>query len=192
MGYFTDYGLNAMLNGSGFAGTATYAGLLVAAAAKTGTATASTDVISSTSHGYSNGDVVIFTTLTGGSGLTLNRPYYVVNQATSTFQVAKSAGGTVVDITSDYSTINVKKLTEVSGGSPAYARKGLTWTTAAAGTIGISSTYAFDVPAGTVDAVGFYNASSSGTLLAGHVGTQEVFGAQGTYTLTSAPMTLTS
>jgi hypothetical protein len=58
---------------------------------------------------------------------------------------------------------------EVTGGSPAYARKAVTFTaTAAAGAISPSSgtPATFDVPATTVRAVGVCTASTAGTLLA--------------------------
>ena len=81
--------------------------------------------------------------------------------------------------------------TEISGGSPAYARKALTWGAAAEGEVAISNQPEFDVPSGvTVRAVGFMTLATGGTLLAYHNVTDEAFGAQGTYTLTSATMTL--
>lgn len=53
---------------------------------------------------------------------------------------------------------------EVTGGSPAYARKSFTWSAASAGAKSISAAQTFDVPAGTtVRAVAVYDASSSGT-----------------------------
>jgi hypothetical protein len=80
---------------------------------------------------------------------------------------------------------------EVSGGSPAYARKANTWNAAAAGTLDNSNAPVFDVPAGTtVTHVGFWSASSAGTLYAYAAVTNETFGAQGTYTLTDADLDL--
>jgi hypothetical protein len=80
---------------------------------------------------------------------------------------------------------------EVTGGSPAYARKANAWNAAAAGAMDNSSTPVFDVPAGTtVTHVGFWSASSGGTLYAYADVTDEAFGAQGTYTLTDADMDL--
>lgn len=191
MGFFTDLGKNAMLNGSGFAATATHGGLLTAATAKTGTATAATDLINVTSHGYTAGDLVVFTVLTGGTGLTLLQPYFVITVLTNTFQVATTPSGTPVNFSVDYSAISVKKLTEISGGSPAYARKAWTWATAAAGAVNTSADPVFDVPAATVDFVGFYSAISAGNLLALDDVTSEVFAAQGTYTVTDTPTTIT-
>jgi len=53
---------------------------------------------------------------------------------------------------------------EVTGGSPAYARKSLTWSAASAGSKAMSGTLVFDVPASTtVRAIATYDASTAGT-----------------------------
>jgi len=66
------------------------------------TADASTDTLTATAHGLSNGDVVLFTNSGGAlpGGLSTNTIYYVVNAATDTFKVSTSSGGSAVDITS--------------------------------------------------------------------------------------------
>lgn len=80
---------------------------------------------------------------------------------------------------------------EVTGGSPAYARKAISYNAAAAGSMDSSNAPVFDVPAGTtVTHVGFWSASSGGTLYAWSDVTDEVFGAQGTYTLSDADLDL--
>lgn len=54
--------------------------------------------------------------------------------------------------------------TEVTGGSPAYARKAITWNAAATGTKTIVAAVTFDVPAATtIRAVGLWSASGAGT-----------------------------
>ena len=54
--------------------------------------------------------------------------------------------------------------TEVTGGSPAYARKSFTWASAASRSKDISASVTFDVPAGTtVVAVQAWSASTAGT-----------------------------
>lgn len=81
--------------------------------------------------------------------------------------------------------------TEISGGSPAYARKSVTWASASGGSKAASNQPVFDVPSGaTVDYVAYYTASSGGTLLAKASVSAEVYGAQGTYTLTSETLSL--
>jgi hypothetical protein len=55
---------------------------------------------------------------------------------------------------------------EVTGGSPAYARKALTWAAASGRSKAISSGVTFDVPAGTtVRWVGFWDAVTAGNFL---------------------------
>lgn len=81
--------------------------------------------------------------------------------------------------------------TELSGGSPAYARKSVTWASASGGSKAVSGTVAFDVPAAaTVKSVAFWTASSGGTLLGYFDVTDETFTGQGTYTLTSGSVGL--
>jgi len=78
------------------------------------TATASTDNIGSTAHGLTDGDSVIFTSLTGGAGLSTNMPYYVVSAATNTFKVSLTKGGTAIDITTDASAATAYALTTLT------------------------------------------------------------------------------
>lgn len=76
---------------------------------------------------------------------------------------------------------------ELTGGSPAYARKAITWTAAAAGTIRPNANLTFDIPAGvTVGGWRGYTALSGGTDHGGEDLTQEAFAAQGQYTLLAA------
>lgn len=80
---------------------------------------------------------------------------------------------------------------ELSGGSPAYARKAITWGTVASGAMSATNAPVFDVPAGaTVGAVGFFSAITAGTLYGDFDVTDEVYAGQGTYTLTSASIDL--
>jgi hypothetical protein len=52
--------------------------------------------------------------------------------------------------------------TEVTGGSPAYARKAITWQAASAGSKDITAAVTFDVPAGTIHAVQLWSANTAG------------------------------
>jgi hypothetical protein len=74
--------------------------------------------------------------------------------------------------------------TEPSGGSPAYARKALSWT---GGTVdGVATASAtFDIPSGTtIVGVGLHTAVTAGTYLDGATVTSQAFASQGTYTVT--------
>ena len=53
--------------------------------------------------------------------------------------------------------------TEITGGSPAYARKAVTWTAASGGIRDNNAALVFDVPAVTVAFIGLYSASTAGT-----------------------------
>lgn len=80
---------------------------------------------------------------------------------------------------------------EVSGGSPAYARKAITWNAAAAGALDNNANPVFDVPGSTtVSYVGLWSAASGGTFYGHFDVTDEVFAGQGTYTLTDGDITL--
>jgi hypothetical protein len=73
--------------------------------------------------------------------------------------------------------------TEVTGGSPAYARKAISWGAASGGVI--TATVTFDVPTGvTVVGAGVHTALTAGTYLDGGSVTSQAFASQGTYTLT--------
>lgn len=80
---------------------------------------------------------------------------------------------------------------EISGGSPAYARKAHTWNAAGSGTMDNSNAPVFDVPAGkTVKYVGMWSLVSGGVFYGAAAVTNEVFAAQGTYMLTDADLDL--
>lgn len=87
---------------------------------------------------------------------------------------------------------------EVTGGSPAYARKAATWGTAASGTRTLSTPVVFDVPAGvTITHFGLWSAATSGNFQGGdplrdasNNPVSEAFGGQGTYTLSTASLTV--
>jgi hypothetical protein len=79
---------------------------------------------------------------------------------------------------------------EVTGGSPAYARKAITWGASATGSMAMTNDPIFDVPATTVAAIGFFSALTVGTLYGDADVTDEVFAAQGTYTVTATTVDL--
>ena len=75
--------------------------------------------------------------------------------------------------------------TELSGGSPAYARKAMTWP-AAANSTATAQAVVFDVPSGaTVAGVGFHTAVTGGTYLDGVAVTNQPFSSQGTFSVTA-------
>lgn len=82
---------------------------------------------------------------------------------------------------------------EVTGGSPAYARKAITWNTPNAGNLDSSNAPVFDIPAGTtVTHFGLWSAATGGTFYGGEpLSAPETFTGQGTYTLTDADVNLT-
>lgn len=80
---------------------------------------------------------------------------------------------------------------EIAGGSPAYARKAVTWAAAAASSKALNGTLpTFDIPAGTTVAyIGFWSLVTGGTFYGYFDVTDEVFAGQGTYNLTSGTLT---
>lgn len=82
---------------------------------------------------------------------------------------------------------------EVTGGSPSYARQSITWNAASAGNLDSSNQPVFNIPSGTTVAYfGLWSASSGGTFYGGgSLSSSETFAAQGTYTLTDADVNLT-
>ena len=73
--------------------------------------------------------------------------------------------------------------TEPSGGSPAYARKSLSWSASSAGVT--SATATFDIPTGTtIVGAGVHSAVTAGTYYDGGSVASQAFASQGTYAVT--------
>lgn len=83
-------------------------------------------------------------------------------------------------------------INEVLGGAPAYIRKAVTWGAAANGQVGITNQPVFDVPGQTtIGYFGLWTAATNGQFKGGGaLSATETFGAQGTYTVTSATVTV--
>lgn len=82
--------------------------------------------------------------------------------------------------------------TELSGGTPAYARKAVIWTAASGGAISPNADLTFDIPAsGVVAGWRGFSASTGGTNYGGQALTEETFAAQGTYKLLAASTNIT-
>lgn len=76
------------------------------------TSAAADDIVdTAAAHGFVAGDRVVFSELTGGTGLKANTEYYVIaaNLAAQTFQVAETAGGTAVDFSTNVTAGKVRK-----------------------------------------------------------------------------------
>jgi hypothetical protein len=65
------------------------------------TSAAATDAFTANAHGYSNGDQVVLSGLTGSGGVVAGTYYYVRDVTTNTFKLAATSGGAAIDITSD-------------------------------------------------------------------------------------------
>ena len=76
---------------------------------------------------------------------------------------------------------------ELAGGTPAYARKAVTWTAAALGVIRPTANLTFDIPAGaTIDSWAGFSAANGGTNYGGLAVAHVEFIPQGTYILLAA------
>ncbi len=77
------------------------------------------------------------------------------------------AGGsptTIIAYASLHTAYSATGTSEVTGGSPAYARKAISWNAASGGSKGSSTAPVFDVPAATtIGFVGLWSAATSGT-----------------------------
>jgi len=65
------------------------------------TADASTNVVTVTGSAFVSGQIVRFTSLTGGAGLSTNTDYFVISPSTTTFKLSATSGGSEIDITSN-------------------------------------------------------------------------------------------
>ena len=89
---------------------------------------------------------------------------------------------------------------ELTGGTPAYARQPATWAAASAGSRASTGSVTFNVPGGTtISHFGLWTAVTGGVYLgsdtlrgAGNAIVTETFASAGTYTLTSATITATT
>ncbi|MER7167037.1 hypothetical protein ABT336_13345 [Micromonospora sp. NPDC000207] len=83
-------------------------------------------------------------------------------------------------------------MSEATGGSPAYARKSATWSSASGGSKALSSAVTFDVPAGTYTHVGYWSAGSGGTYSGSRALTASTtFGGQAQLTISAVTESLT-
>jgi len=193
---YTKAGKNLMLNalkGTNPTTPITYVGLFDEAAALTSvTGVAATNTLTKTSHGLSNGDLVVLRSLSGGAGLVVEDPYYVIGVSGDNFQLAGLSSGSAFDFTTDITSVSVIKLVEISGGSPAYARVAIAFAAAAEGEIDDTTNgAAINCPAGAVvNYTGYFSAASGGTLLGIDPVTEETFGGQGIYTNTDSKLNL--
>lgn len=188
---FSDAGNNLALNALGAA--VTHVGMFTGATALTGvTGDAGTDVLTKADHGLQDGDIVVFTALTGGTGLKTLKPYYVRDVNGNDFKLAGVAGGAALNFTADITDATVQKITEWTGGSPAYARVAIAWGAAALGVIDDSTNGAvFNAPAAAKSTfLGFFSALTAGTLYAVDDLVEETYAAQGTYNLSDAKLNL--
>jgi hypothetical protein len=81
---------------------------------KNGTAAASTDLITSSSHGLVANDLIRFTTVVAGLSTATN--YYVIASGltTNAFKVSATEGGSAVNITADGSVVVIKQTSELT------------------------------------------------------------------------------
>lgn len=201
MGKFTMLGRNALIGAHGVDRVGAFKAN-AAVALTTPFGVNSSDTFTSTAHGLSNGDLVVLTEVTGGSGLQAGDagnanenawPYYVIGVTANTFQLSHTPGGAAVDLGSDLTAGKFIKLVELSGGSPAYARKTIAWNAVSLGAVDDSTNGAvIDVPppgatGGQVDYLGYWNNASSELRAIDKVAT-ETYAGQGTYTVTDADL----
>jgi surface protein len=59
------------------------------------------DLVTLDNHGLSNGDEVAFSAITSTTGIVINTIYFVVGASTNTFQVAATAGGAALPLTTN-------------------------------------------------------------------------------------------
>jgi hypothetical protein len=101
---------------------------------------------------------------------------------TAFFDVLANHGGTLITHIALFDGAS-----EITGGSPAYARQAVTWEASSAGLIRPDGDLEFDIPAGaTVDGWRGFTALTSGTDYDGAALTAEAYAGQGTYTLLAA------
>jgi hypothetical protein len=76
-------------------------------AKKSGTIAASTDNVTSTAHGFTEGDMVILVELEGGAPLELGATYWVRDATANTLKLAAVPGGAAIDVTVDATAVTL-------------------------------------------------------------------------------------
>lgn len=72
------------------------------------------DTVSLANHGLANGTPVVFSNVTGTTGISAGATYYVINStAATTFQLAASAGGTALPLTTNGTGVLMPTVSEV-------------------------------------------------------------------------------
>jgi hypothetical protein len=178
-------GLNAMWHT-----TNRWVGAMTASAATAVEASAVGKQIKKT-QSLKNGNVLYFSVLSGGAGLVALRPYYVIGENASHFELALTEGGTAVEFTTELKVASEYiVLTEMSGGS--YARIETAFGVASEGKTEDTTEHSIKIPAGkTINAEG-YNEAVSGVgtskkwLGFSILTTPESYGSEGTYTVKSS------
>lgn len=75
----------------------------------------SDNLIAATAHGLSDGAPIVFTSLSGGTGLSTGTLYFVRDSTPDVFSLATTAGGAVIDFTTDISGGNATRLGYLKG-----------------------------------------------------------------------------
>lgn len=191
---YTILGKNAMVNA--LTALATHCGLLTATAATGVTGAAATNLLTKAGAVFADGNLVMVTLLVAeGAGLYNDVPYYVVSTTGNDFSLSETPAGAAIDFTSAITDCTVTKYVELTGGSPAYARKAISYNSAVVGSADDSTNgVVFDVGGASypvvVNAVGAYGAITAGICYAIDPVTQESYGGQGTYTVSDADLDL--
>jgi len=76
------------------------------------TTQATGDTVTKNGHGLANGTKVMLNTIVTSTGINAYTVYYVVNQATNTFQLSLTLGGAAIDIGTGDGTCNYTVLTQ--------------------------------------------------------------------------------
>jgi hypothetical protein len=165
------------------ASAATHVGAFQAGTALTSVTGATPSTFTKSAHGMANNTLVLVSALSGGTSLVAGRPYFVINQATNTFQLALTPGGAAVDMGTTVTSATVTPYTEITYHTSG-TRATQSWNTAAGGAIDNNVVGAsLNIPSGaTVNALGAFSASTAGNLLDFATVTAEgPYGANGAY-----------
>lgn len=180
---FAGFGKNAGV--TKLAEEAKYVGALTAATAQTGWASVNSSELEKTAHGLETGYLIVFTSISGGAGLVVGRPYYVEKVSANKIKLGQVSGTYNQTWTTEVTAATTKKLTEVSGGS--YARIATGFGAASKGEIKDTTAREVSIPAvTTVNFLGTWTASSSGSLVSISEITEETFSNAGILKVTES------
>lgn len=122
------------------------------------TGTEATNIINDAGHSFVNGTPLVFSSITGGAGLVVNTPYFVVGAVAGvSYQLSLTSGGAAINFTTDISAANIGRAWGTTGSNWLHKTGNLP---ALTGTLLLTDSEDFAVPVNSPTNGGVLNGNS--------------------------------